>query len=225
MRRSRSAQSLNEAPLQRGRSRSRSRSRARVRTPSRGARAGSVAGRSNSASRQRFGPAGLKRRFGPASTGRQQPGLVGRRKRINSVGPGSRGKGNRRKIFNDIFKDPTRFLFSCNFFKILVNRGNGNVRGRQASNLKRGGGNVGGRGRGRGQNRRRNGRPVAAVGRGRSTISGRGKRGKGDVRTPKTLPSKEELDQQLDRYMANTKSHLDRELDTYMKETNEGDVW
>lgn len=104
-----------------------------------------------------------------------------------------------------------------------MNRGNGNARGRRALNSKRGGGNVGGRGRG--QNRRRNSRPMAAEGRGRKGIPGRGRRGKGDARTPKTLPSKEELDQQLDRYMANTKSHLDRELDTYMKETNENDVW
>nr|CAD7201911.1 unnamed protein product [Timema douglasi] len=63
------------------------------------------------------------------------------------------------------------------------------------------------RGGGRGGNIRR-----GVGGRGGRTLRGRG------GRTP--VPSKEELDLQLDQYMANTKSSLDRELDTYMKGAN-----
>lgn len=59
----------------------------------------------------------------------------------------------------------------------------------------------------------------------RNSISRKGQRGRGNNQVTKTVPSREELDQQLDQYMANTKSHLDRELDTYMKESNEGDVF
>jgi hypothetical protein len=36
-----------------------------------------------------------------------------------------------------------------------------------------------------------------------------------------TVPSKEELDLQLDQNMASTKSHLDKELDTNMNQAQE----
>lgn len=32
------------------------------------------------------------------------------------------------------------------------------------------------------------------------------------------VPTKEELDDQLDQYMANTKVHLDKDLDNYMNQ-------
>jgi hypothetical protein len=38
------------------------------------------------------------------------------------------------------------------------------------------------------------------------------------------VPSKEELDLQLDQYMASTKSHLDKELDSYMNQAQE-EAW
>ncbi|XP_037077570.1 chromatin target of PRMT1 protein-like [Pollicipes pollicipes] len=52
-------------------------------------------------------------------------------------------------------------------------------------------------------------------GRGRGGARGRGRgRGRGAVHKM----TREELDQQLDSYMASTKGHLDAELDAYMKE-------
>ncbi|XP_046996095.1 chromatin target of PRMT1 protein-like isoform X2 [Schistocerca americana] len=76
----------------------------------------------------------------------------------------------------------------------------------------RGGGSFrrGGRGGGRG----------GARGRGRG---GRGRGGRGRQNRP--LPSKEELDMQLDQYMANTKSHLDRELESYMNQASTSESW
>ncbi|CAH2095571.1 unnamed protein product [Euphydryas editha] len=57
------------------------------------------------------------------------------------------------------------------------------------------------------------GRGGRGTGRGR----GRGRGGGGITRQQKVVPTKEELDLQLDQYMASTKSALDKELDTYMK--------
>lgn len=48
----------------------------------------------------------------------------------------------------------------------------------------------------------------------------RGSRG----RQTRNIPSKEELDLQLDQYMASTKSHLDKELDSYMNQAQE-EMW
>jgi hypothetical protein len=59
---------------------------------------------------------------------------------------------------------------------------------------------------------RRNGRMRAG--------RGRGSRG----RQMQAVPSKEELDLQLDQYMASTKSHLDKELDSYMNQAQE-ETW
>ncbi|XP_029592760.1 uncharacterized protein LOC115176702 isoform X5 [Salmo trutta] len=57
--------------------------------------------------------------------------------------------------------------------------------------------------------------------RGRGRGAGPGLRGRGGFRgrgmgKPKKIPTKEELDNQLDNYMSMTKSHLDAELDSYM---------
>ncbi|XP_045575033.1 chromatin target of PRMT1 protein isoform X3 [Salmo salar] len=57
--------------------------------------------------------------------------------------------------------------------------------------------------------------------RGRGRGAGLGLRGRGGFRgrgmgKPKKIPTKEELDNQLDNYMSMTKSHLDAELDSYM---------
>ncbi|XP_047537742.1 chromatin target of PRMT1 protein-like [Vanessa atalanta] len=84
--------------------------------------------------------------------------------------------------------------------------------------FRRRGGRMGvmrGRMRGRGGRAGRAGRPVMS--RSRTVTPNRG-RGRGGVtRQQKTVPTKEELDLQLDQYMASTKSALDKELDTYMK--------
>ncbi|XP_041707654.1 chromatin target of PRMT1 protein [Coregonus clupeaformis] len=57
--------------------------------------------------------------------------------------------------------------------------------------------------------------------RGRGRGAGLGLRGRGGFRCrgmgkPEKIPTKEELDNQLDNYMSMTKSHLDAELDSYM---------
>ncbi|XP_024263846.1 chromatin target of PRMT1 protein isoform X1 [Oncorhynchus tshawytscha] len=55
--------------------------------------------------------------------------------------------------------------------------------------------------------------------RGRGRGAGLGLRGRGWFRSmgkPEKIPTKEELDNQLDNYMSMTKSHLDAELDSYM---------
>ena len=41
--------------------------------------------------------------------------------------------------------------------------------------------------------------------------------GRGIERQQKAVPTKEELDLQLDQYMASTKTALDKELECYMK--------
>ncbi|XP_047994010.1 chromatin target of PRMT1 protein [Leguminivora glycinivorella] len=80
-------------------------------------------------------------------------------------------------------------------------------------------------GRGRGARARGRGRGDTAApgaGRGRARGAARG-RGRGGIsrQAPKPVPTKEELDLQLDQYMASTKSALDKELDTYMKNAME----
>ncbi|XP_050085241.1 serine/arginine-rich splicing factor 4-like [Anopheles aquasalis] len=67
---------------------------------------------------------------------------------------------------------------------------------------------AGGARRGRSRSRRANSRV-----RGRSASKGRGTQAAKQQKQPK---SKEELDSELDQYMANTKSCLDREMDEYM---------
>lgn len=75
------------------------------------------------------------------------------------------------------------------------------------------GGGVGNRFiRGRGGSFRRSGRTRG----GNSRVS----RG----RQTRNVPSKEELDLQLDQYMASTKSHLDKELDSYMNQAQD-ETW
>ncbi|KAM3958909.1 uncharacterized protein ACR2FA_007085 [Aphomia sociella] len=65
----------------------------------------------------------------------------------------------------------------------------------------------------------RQGAPRRPAPRARAAPRGRA-RGRGGIlrnQEPKSVPTKEELDEQLDQYMAGTKSALDKELDTYMK--------
>ncbi|XP_023954001.2 chromatin target of PRMT1 protein [Bicyclus anynana] len=77
------------------------------------------------------------------------------------------------------------------------------------------------RGQGRGQSRGRQ-MTRGQNGRGRGRGRGQGNTGRGGATTPnKPLVTKEELDLQLDQYMASTKTALDRELDEYMKNTME----
>ncbi|XP_061725716.1 chromatin target of PRMT1 protein-like [Cydia pomonella] len=94
----------------------------------------------------------------------------------------------------------------------------------------RGVGRGGARGRARGAAAA--GRGAAAAGRGRAGRGGAGRgfargaargRGRGGIsrQTPKPAPTREELDLQLDQYMAGTKSALDKELDSYMKNAME----
>ncbi|XP_066992856.1 chromatin target of PRMT1 protein [Anabrus simplex] len=98
-------------------------------------------------------------------------------------------------------------------------RRSGSPRGnlsRSAGNLRGGSTNRGSSGqRGRGGTFRQGGRGR----RGAGNVRGRGRRGaqRGRLQSA-TVPSKEELDLQLDQYMANTKSNLDRELDSYMNQ-------
>lgn len=55
--------------------------------------------------------------------------------------------------------------------------------------------------------------------------SGGRRGGVGRGRTNRPVPSKEELDMELDQYMANTKSHLDKEIDSYMNQANTSENW
>lgn len=80
-------------------------------------------------------------------------------------------------------------------------------RGRGGRGAVRGTGIGSGRGTGRGT--------------GRGAGRGRGRGGVGVTRQQKEVPTKEELDLQLDLYMASTKSALDKELDNYMKNAME----
>ncbi|XP_021921057.1 chromatin target of PRMT1 protein-like isoform X3 [Zootermopsis nevadensis] len=91
--------------------------------------------------------------------------------------------------------------------------GVGTSRGGRGVGAGRGGG-IGNRfTRGRGGTFRRGGRTRG--GRGRGSLRGR---------QVQTIPSKEELDLQLDQYMASTKSHLDKELDSYMNQAQD-ETW
>ncbi|XP_045779399.1 chromatin target of PRMT1 protein-like [Maniola jurtina] len=90
-------------------------------------------------------------------------------------------------------------------------RGRGREQARGQQRMLRGQIGQNGRGRARGQNMR-----GAARGRGRGVG-----RGGGITRQQNPVPTKEELDLQLDQYMASTKHALDKELDTYMKNAME----
>lgn len=51
----------------------------------------------------------------------------------------------------------------------------------------------------------------------RGGMRGRGGRGgRGNATKKPVMPSKEELDMELDKYMSNTRSYLDKQLDQYM---------
>ncbi|XP_063622362.1 chromatin target of PRMT1 protein-like [Cydia splendana] len=78
------------------------------------------------------------------------------------------------------------------------------------------------RGRGAGLGAGRGARRGGGGGGGFTRGAARG-RGRGGIsrQTPKPVPTKEELDLQLDQYMAGTKSALDKELESYMKNAME----
>ncbi|KAL0818688.1 hypothetical protein ABMA28_008034 [Loxostege sticticalis] len=165
--------------------------------------------------RQRLG---ALRRFGSESS---LPGL----RRSNSFGNLSQGSVKQRVAW----------------------RRNGNLRATSFENVsqawrgfrRRGGGARALRGRlfrGRGGRGVRRGTPIGRLarapqrtrrplrGRVRAQVArGRG-RGRGGIlrnQTPKPVPTKEELDDQLDQYMAGSRAALDKELDTYMKNAME----
>ena len=70
---------------------------------------------------------------------------------------------------------------------------------------------------------RRGGRWRGGRGRGRGQGSGRGQgRGRGRGRE-ELQPSREQLDRELDTYMAGTKNILDKQLDDYMMEVKSAD--
>lgn len=85
----------------------------------------------------------------------------------------------------------------------------------------------------RGQSKfRRGGRIVGNLQNNRGSFPGRSGRGRGrggltrSMRgnrnnKPGAIPTKEELDRELEQYMANTKSQLDKDIDAYMKESTE----
>ncbi|XP_047667360.1 chromatin target of PRMT1b isoform X2 [Tachysurus fulvidraco] len=65
----------------------------------------------------------------------------------------------------------------------------------------------------------------ALRGKGRATLFvGRGSAGRSARPDCRTLPTREELDAQLDEYMSMTKSQLDAQLDAYMAEVNHEDL-
>ncbi|XP_063366333.1 chromatin target of PRMT1 protein-like [Cydia amplana] len=112
-------------------------------------------------------------------------------------------RGLRRRVGNRVLRG--RLRGGMNFGRL--NRiGSRPLRGRGVGRGGRGARRGGGRGGGAGFTR------GAARGRGRGGIS---------RQTPKPVPTREELDLQLDQYMAGTKSALDKELDSYMKNAME----
>ncbi|KAK6638889.1 hypothetical protein RUM43_007159 [Polyplax serrata] len=169
--------------------RSRSRSISRARTPSRS--------RANSVTRQPLRSPSVGRQTQKANFGRQG------RFRSASFGQGN-ARPNRARRNSVGNRNQKAAIPGAKF----------------ASNVRRGRGRGGQRGRGnfqrnvpRGRNEQMRGK--RGRGRGRPTPRGRGRGGQTKV----IMPTKEELDKQLEQYMANTKSHLDREIDTYMKES------
>ncbi|KAI8437292.1 hypothetical protein MSG28_011664 [Choristoneura fumiferana] len=107
------------------------------------------------------------------------------------------------------------------------NLSQGTWRGRTLRGFRRRGANRALRGRLRGgvnfgrvnraSNAAARGRSAGKTARGAARGRGRGRGGVVRNQAPKPVPTKEELDHQLDLYMAGTKSALDAELDTYMK--------
>ncbi|CAO2596414.1 Chromatin target of PRMT1 protein [Lemmus lemmus] len=81
----------------------------------------------------------------------------------------------------------------------------------------RGGPGRGGRGRAAMGPFRIGGRCLAVIGLGRGHLGGHG-RGRGAQTRP--VLNKEQLDNEMDVYMSNSKGHLDAELDAYMAQTD-----
>ncbi|CAH0731300.1 unnamed protein product, partial [Brenthis ino] len=169
--------------------------------------------------RQRLGIPGL-RRFGSEGS------LAGLR-RSNSFSNLSQSNVKKRTSWRQSNGNLSRSA-SFNNVSQGVWRGRGFRRRGGRMGLVRGrmrGRNVGGRqqivGRLRGQQRGKRrimGQGQAVRGpRGRGGMRGRGRGRGGITRQQKNVPTKEELDLQLDQYMASTKTALDKELDSYMK--------
>lgn len=150
--------------------------------------------------KQRLGPSNVKARL---SLGNNTGGWVRRGGRQRGGFRGGRGQQQNGSL-NGSFRGDNRGYFR--------RRGYGGGRGRGGFSPSRGGGGRGGggdRGFGRGQR-------GGFRGRGRQG----GQRGRGRGGANKQAVSKEQLDSQLDEYMAKTKNHLDHELDQYMAEGN-----
>ncbi|XP_055602611.1 serine/arginine-rich splicing factor 6 [Uranotaenia lowii] len=215
--------------LDRGRSRGRSRSRSRTRMPparmpparsrsrgnlsrvgSRGSGLNNLNGNGNGRSRSRGRiPLTGRRPASRAGAGRgnMRSGSVNGRLGLNRTNrplPNGARAGRGGRI---IKRGPRRGA-------LVGGQGGPSGRGRPGRALQRGGPNAGGaatrrgrsrtRGRAASQNRARSGQR-----RGRNVSRGR----RASAPNPK---SKEDLDKELDQYMANTKSSLDKEMDEYM---------
>ncbi|KAL3884726.1 hypothetical protein ACJMK2_024996 [Sinanodonta woodiana] len=197
--------------------------------------------------KQRLGPSNVKARLNlnavRGGVGGQRGGLgrgSGQRGGLGRGGQFRRGRGSGQ---GGLRGSPTagggrggRFASPGGGFRGNRGRGRGGVarwtpdgdhwpRWRGGSDRHRGGtdrgGARGGRGsfgadrRGRGANRGRGG------GRGRFQRGGRGGvRGRGRGRGANFPISKEQLDNQLEEYMSNTKANLDQEMDTYMAQAD-----
>ncbi|KAL3884727.1 hypothetical protein ACJMK2_024838 [Sinanodonta woodiana] len=169
--------------------------------------------------KQRLGPSNVKARLNlnavRGGVGGQRGGLgrgSGQRGGLGRGGQFRRGRGSGQ---GGLRGSPTagggrggRFASPGGGF-----RGN---RGRGRGGVARGGrGSFGADRRGRGANRGRGG------GRGRFQRGGRGGvRGRGRGRGANFPISKEQLDNQLEEYMSNTKANLDQEMDTYMAQAD-----
>lgn len=177
---------------------------------------------------------GLKQRLGtkPGRGGVQVGGAKSRlgqirgQGRVRTLSRGARGRialrgaqgqrgnrGKRGRSFQTVIRGGVRKTYNA---RGMRGQGRGQLRGSR-----------GGRGRGlnrqgnRGnQNRVQGQRNQGRGGRGRGRGMGRGRgRGRGRGANTASQLSKEELDNQLDAYMSNTRSSLDAELDAYMADT------
>ncbi|XP_013191030.1 chromatin target of PRMT1 protein [Amyelois transitella] len=166
--------------------------------------------RKRQALRQRIGQAGRLQRFGSESS---LPGL----RRSNSYGNLSQ---NFQSVKSRLSwrQSNGNLSRSASYGNLNQNRWRGPMRGFR----RRGGGQRALRGRFWGARGGRN-----SSGRVRRAPRGGAARGRGNgivrSQTPKPVPSKEELDAQLDQYMAGSKSALDKELEEYMKSAMELD--
>uniref|UniRef100_A0A1B6CAY1 Chromatin target of PRMT1 protein C-terminal domain-containing protein n=1 Tax=Clastoptera arizonana TaxID=38151 RepID=A0A1B6CAY1_9HEMI len=149
----------------------------------------------------------LKRSFSSGNLSRSQS-----MQSLNGRG-GTRGKFRGRSRSQSRNTSSLRGLSSAG--RMAYRRGNrGAGRGNENFRSNRGGARTNQRGGGGGRGRW-----------GGNNFRGRGGRGGGRGMRNGNTPTKEELDNQLDQYMSNTKGFLDKELDSYMKHQNEEESW